>query len=504
MELLTWTFIIVGCAFVYHYFKRKLDYFENRGIPYVRGWPIFGSMGRVLLRQQHVCDMIIDAYNANADAKYFGMFDFTRPLLVVRDPELIKNIAIKNFDHFPDHQSFADVTLDPIFGGNLFGMTGERWREARTLLSPAFTSSKMKGMYDLMIKCGENFASYIANQSDDANKVVATKDLFTKYTNDVVATCAFGVIVNSLEDPKNEFYILGKKATNMNNLSFFLKFLLARYSPNIMRLLKIRFMDKGVQQFFENIVATTVATRDEKGISRPDMLQLMMDARVKDNKYLKLDVTEMTAHAFVFFFGGFETTATQMCTIAHELAINPDVQKKLQDEIDDVLKETDGNPTYEAINGMQYLDAVFNETVRCHTINGFAIDRVCMKALELPPALPGGKPFTLEPGMVISIPAIAIHKDPTLYEDPEKFNPDRYYGKKVSINDVTNLAFGIGPRSCIGNRFAILEIKIVLFSLLAKFTLRPNVKTCDPFIYSKKSFTIEPEGGYWLTIERRI
>lgn len=98
---------------------------------------------------------------------------------------------------------------------------------------------------------------------------------------------------------------------------------------------------------------------------------------------------------------------------------------------------------------------------------------------------------------------IQIHHDPDYYENPQKFDPERYYQKKVSINDTTNLGFGIGPRACIGNRFAIMETKLLIFFILSKFNLRPNEKTSKNFEYDEKVFNIKPKGGYWLSMEFR-
>ena len=212
----------------------------------------------------------------------------------------------------------------------------------------------------------------------------------------------------------------------------------------------------------------------------------------------------MTSQAFTFFFGGFDTTSTQMCIIAHELAINPDIQEKLQAEIDEVLENSkDGQPSYEAVNAMPYLDAVFNESMRRHT-QAAMLDRVCMSPFELPPALPGGKPFVIQPGMSVWIPVSGINKDEKYYENPFKFDPERYLHQKVTLNQTANMSFGIGPRACIGNRFAILETKVLFFYLLAKFTLKPNENTSCPFEYSLKNVSITPKGGWTLSVEPRI
>lgn len=330
--------------------------------------------------------------------------------------------------------------------------------------------------------------------------MVDTKDLFSRLTVDVIGTCAFGVNVDSLNEPKNDFYVWGKKATNLEGLQM-VKFFLARLMPRVLKFFNVKFLDSRVENFFLKLVSDTIAVRAEKNISRPDMLQLMIDAqRDETGKRIKLNTLEMTAQAFIFFFGGFDTTSTQMCLTAHELAINPEVQSRLQEEIDEVLKK--GSFSYETINEMPYLDAVFNESMRLH-VQSPGVQRNCAKAYELPPTLPGTKPFVIEAGTDVWIPSIGIHKDPKYYENPDKFDPDRFYCKKVGINDVFNMGFGIGPRACIGNRFAILQIKLLFFRLLSKFNLKPNGKTCVPLVYAKKSFLLKPDEGFWLEIEPR-
>lgn len=86
----------------------------------------------------------------------------------------------------------------------------------------------------------------------------------------------------------------------------------------------------------------------------------MDDALVQAAKPIRQELTDddITAQALLFFFGGFESSATLMCLIAHELAVNPDVQKRLQQEIDATLEKCEGEPTYELVMGMKYLDMV--------------------------------------------------------------------------------------------------------------------------------------------------
>lgn len=78
------------------------------------------------------------------------MFDFRMPQYVVRDPEVMKQITMKDFDHFEDHRGFFDASCDKLWGNTLFFMTGEKWRNMRATLSPAFTGSKMRLMFRMI------------------------------------------------------------------------------------------------------------------------------------------------------------------------------------------------------------------------------------------------------------------------------------------------------------------------------------------------------------------
>lgn len=497
MSYLLSILLITVCFLLWLYFTKKLNYFKDLGIPYLPGWPVFGNMGPTILTFKSHKQMIDEIYNVNRNALYVGLFDLMRPTILLRDPEIIKNITITNFDYFPDHPNTYDKTLDPLWSENMFSLPKEKWREVRSVVSPTFTSSKLKGMFMLLKKCCENCVDYLAKRTNEENRMVDTKSLFTRLTGDCMARCVYGLEVDSFNDFDNEFYRISKESTDLEK-GLGLKFLLARAAPSLLRLFKMKFVDDYAGNFFKAIIGSTVTLREQKGIKRSDMIQLMMDARDKKGRIVKFDLTEMVAQVFVTLFGAFDTTSSQMCVLAHELALNLDIQNKLQKEIDDIMGETGNNPTYDIINESPYLDAVFNESVRLHTQSS-VLDRLCVKEYVLPPALPGLKPYVVKPGSSIWIPLASIHRDPRYYENPLEFNPDRYYGKKVSLNDPLNMGFGIGPRGCIGRRFAIMEIKILFFYLLHKFNLRPNGKTCNPLKLDGKSITISAEGGFWLT-----
>ncbi|XP_070155170.1 cytochrome P450 9e2-like [Polyergus mexicanus] len=486
---------IVGTLGAIHYLCRNYNFFQRRGVTYIPPVPILGAMAPVIFRRISFADLMRKIYNFNPDAKYYGFYATTTPVILLRDLELIKTVLVKNFVAFPDRPSFIDSN-EFLVTQNLFSLHGEKWRNMRNLLSSCFTSGKIKTMFALMSECAVNSTKSLLTLPTN-NNGVDMKDFFTKYTNDVIAICVYGIKVDSMKDSTNKFYIYGKNIlqTNMAKFVFFRTF------PRLWRILNLKLINKRTSNFFKNIVRVTLAARDVEHVVHSDMIQLMMNIRDKEGRR-KLNIDEIAAQMFFFFLGGFETSSTTLSFAAYEIAVNPKVQTRLRQEIDKILKESNsGEVTYETINRLEYLDAVVNEVLRFYPPT--FLERVCDKSYELPPALPGEKPFVMRKGMICWIPVFAIHRDEKYYEDPDRFYPERFLNNKTYHNSFRYMSFGLGPRMCLGNRFAILKIKLLLFHLLARCELKPCAKTIIPLRFSKKDLLMKPEGGFWLNVQRR-
>ncbi|XP_044253641.1 cytochrome P450 9e2-like isoform X2 [Tribolium madens] len=436
-------------------------------------------------------------YNFAPNSRYCGMYQFTMPTLFVRDPDLIKQLAVKDFDYFLNHRTFIPEESDPLWGKNLFALNNQKWRDMRSTLSPAFTGSKMKFMFPLISETAESFIQYFLAKNEDV-VTVEMKDAFTRFTNDVIANTAFGVKCESLKERENEFYLMGKEATNLKGFWKNMKLLVFFIFPEICKLCKIRFFSKSVANFFTNLIKVNIANREEFGIIRPDMIYLLMEAR-KNNLNEPISDEDITAQALIFFFAGFDTVSSAMCFLSYELATNPDIQKKLLQEIDSV----NGKPTYEVLMNLKYLDMVVSETLRKWPIS-VAADRICNKPYTIEPKLPNEKPLHLEKNLPLWIPIYALHRDPNYFPDPNRFDPERFSDEnKVNIKPYTYLPFGVGPRNCIGSRFALLEFKLIFFYILSQFEIIPIQKTQIPLKLDKTQFALTAENGFWLGLKRR-
>nr|XP_034195958.1 cytochrome P450 9e2-like [Osmia lignaria] len=489
-------FLTMGFLLLYHFLWQPMNYFKQRGIKYESPVPIFGNMASVVLRRTTMAEHFQRLYHRFSDVKYFGLFNFTSPVIVIRDPDLIASITVKNFDHFSDRRGFDVGDLDPLIGRNLSALRGDEWREMRRLLSPSFTSMKMKIMYHLMRDCANDFTDFIANQSKHG-KVFDIKDIFGRYTTDVIATCSFGISIDSMRNPNNEFYVLARD-TMSSQSSMSWKLMLAMCCPALCRTFGIRVFSEKVHRYFLNVVRQTVKMREEQGITRPDMIQLMMDTKDKERS---LTIEEMTNQAFVFFLAGYDTSSTFLSFLIHEIATHPEVKAKLMEEIEEVVRKTNGNPTYDALKNMPYMDAVMNETLRLDGI-AISLDRVCVKEFQLEPASSGAEPVTLKPGDIVWFLPFSLQRDSKYVKNPTKFDPDRFLGKDAPSPSV-NIPFGIGPRICIGNRFALLESKILMFYLLWRCDVEPCEKTQVPMKFSKHNIALTAENGFWLKFRAR-
>ncbi|VVC86596.1 unnamed protein product [Leptidea sinapis] len=482
--------------YVLYNHTRLKNFFNENGVKYKPFYPILGNTLQSTIKQKHLVEEIDEVYRAFPNEKYVAFVEGAIPHLLIRDPDLIKAITVKDFDHFVDHKGFFPVDIEPLFGNSVFMMKGERWHDMRSTLSPAFTSSKMKLMMPLMLEISNNIVEYI---KDHVEKEIDIDDVIRRYTNDVIASTAFGLQVNSFKDRNNEFYKAGQEFSKVPFHKRVL-FMIAMLWPAVLKIFQISLFPKKTATFLSNIIFSTMAYREKSGIKRPDMIQLLMEASkgflkmeksedddtgmapiVRDHRSTtKWTPDELASQVFIFFIAGFESSASTLVLCLHELALNYEVQDKLYQEIKN-YKEKNGKLVFEKINELNYLDCVLNEALRKWSV-AIALDRMCTKTYELPPPREGGKPYTIQPGDLLLCTVNSLHMDPQYFPDPKAFNPDRFLGEnKYKIKPFTFLPFGAGPRNCI----------------VANFVIQKCVKTKNPAELAPLDIIISAKGGSW-------
>ena len=164
------TFITATFLGLYFHFTRNFTFWQKLGIPYVKPTPFVGNLKDCVLMKTTIGEQLQRIYREHSDKPYVGIFSFDKPSLLIRDPELVKNILVKDFQTFMDRNVSAEEELDPLFANVLSFLRGQLWRHLRTKLTPVFTSGKMKKMFYLVDTCGKELADCMHKATADGKK----------------------------------------------------------------------------------------------------------------------------------------------------------------------------------------------------------------------------------------------------------------------------------------------------------------------------------------------
>lgn len=387
-----------------------------------------------------------------------GNLEYDKPVYIFRDPELIKKIGVKDFEYFEDHRILNDE--NPLIANSLISLKGEKWRNMRGTLTPTFTGSKMRQMFELISEYTDDMVKFLSIKSKSVNLDFEMSEFFARYSNDVIATCAFGLRINSFADPNNEFYAKAKDIFGLASNTGLWRAIKAILFATLPMLAKVLRLNRNAQKYsneFKSMILKTMAMRKEKKIYRPDMINTLMQVQEKELHSTDRVWSEedLVAQCFLFFVAGFSTSSFTLTFAAYEILANPDVQQKLYEEIVETNGNIDGRRiSYDELQKMKYLDQVMSETLRKWPLC-VVIDRICVKDYNLD----DGKnlKFKIEKGRYIQFPTFGLHYDEKYFPEPERFNPDRFNDEnKNNIVQGTYLPFGIGPRNCIGERIFLL------------------------------------------------
>lgn len=474
MENILYYSSIVIVIVTWIYFKIVNNVLKQQDIVHEAPLPVVGNLLSVINGSEGAGQLLERLYIKFSNEKLFGIFGFLqKPAIIVTDPEFIKKITIKDFNHFVNHDNNHDMKLGKYFDKSVLQLRDEKWKEVRSILSPIFSSAKMKFMFGLLTESVEKFINFHEKKAKANGWIVDinTFNAFGRVTTDGISTAALGFEGDCVENEDSEmFKITEQMEKDFVNSS--MQFLFYK----VYNFFGIEMFHKKVQNFFERNVLGELKRRIDGNISRPDVIQLMIQNNQGQNGRSKkiLSDDEMIAQVLVLFLGGFDTTTALMQGISFELAKNPKVQQNLIDEVDEILNELNGKKiSYEQLNNMKYLEMVVNEGLRMWTPTRLNV-RNCNKDYDLIDD-ETGKTYKIKKGTDVFIPVGALHNDPKYYPKPEEFNPERFNADNK--NNAPFMPFGNGPRLCIGSRFSLLESKLLLFNIMSKFRFEKCSKT---------------------------
>lgn len=263
---------------------------------------------------------------------------------------------------------YCDEDIDPL-SANLLALPGDKWKNVRSKLSPTFTSGKLKAMFSTLVDSGSTLQKYLIKIAE-SGFLLDVREISARYSTNVIASVAFGIEVDTITNPDNDFRKYGRRVfetdfwRGIRNIVGFI-------APKLMIYLRIKAIDKGVDNFVRSMVKQNLEHREKNKVVRKDFFQLLIQLRnsgtvrlddqwqttIKGDESQKtLTEDQIAAHTFIFFLAGFETSSTALSFCLYELAKNLEIQRRVHAEIDQVLGHHYGRITYDSISEMKYLE----------------------------------------------------------------------------------------------------------------------------------------------------
>ncbi|CAO1424464.1 unnamed protein product [Diamesa serratosioi] len=456
---------------IYLFLRSKFSHWKRVGLPHVEPVIPFGN-SKGLGTKYHVSEFLMNMYNQlKSKGPICGVYMYMRAIALVTDLNLVKTILIKDFNNFPNRGNYFNEKDDPLTA-HLFNIEDEQWKSLRSKLTPTFTSGKLKIMFSTVMDVSDKLVLAIDKEIDLTGQI-EIKDTLSRFTIDVIGTVAFGLECNSLTDKNAEFYQMGLKS--FEGINFLRRFTLTTFR-NLAKKMHFKNISTEISNFYMSAVRDTVEHRENNpNVVRNDFMNLLIQMKNSKGED-SLTFNQIAAQAFVFFLAGFETTSTAMTYCMYELSLNEELQEKARQSVKDVI--------------------VKHESLRKYPPAPTLI-RISKNDYPVP-----NTKHILPKNSVVWIPVHAIHWDPEIYPKPEIYDPERFSpSQEAKRHPFAFIPFGEGPRVCIAMRFAIMETKIGLATLLLnyKFTL-DKTKTSVPIKISPVKAILTPAEGIYLNL----
>jgi len=407
--------------------------------------------------------------------------DFVRPrlplqLYFVSDPQVIDEILVKKADSF--HKDHTSRLLSRAIGNGLLVNEGASWRRQRRLLQPAFHHQQLQSYAALMVETIEQAAA-----GWRAGEVRNVHEDMMGVTMRIVAGTLFGADVSaSARDLGGIISSMMEEFTRLLGLA-------GRFAPPLWVPTPANRRFRRAARGVEAVILQIIDAHRKSGAASGDLLSLLIRAR--DEEGGEMSDAQVRDEALTLFLAGHETTALALTYALHLLARDPERQARLADELRAVLGQR--SPGLADLEQLRFTEMVILETMRLYP-PAWAMGRQAITDVEIGGyRLPKGAEFVVSPWVV--------HRDPRWFDDPQDFRPERWEGDLAQrLPRFAYFPFGGGPRVCIGNRFAMMEAKLVLAGALQRFRFAPaGPEGAD--LTLAPSVTLRPRGPVSLRLE---
>ncbi|GMR46697.1 hypothetical protein PMAYCL1PPCAC_16892, partial [Pristionchus mayeri] len=421
-----------------YYFARN-RYWSDRGVPGPAPELLFGNL-RAVWAYDRPRPLVLKEWTKQF-GKVYGFLSGQRPFWVISDPSIVSEIFVKRFDNFYAHaraelqesQDCADTHMAEARGGH--------WKRLRALSTDAFSGKAIRNIFPTIKQSANHLVECIQVQQ---GKEIDAMRYFREYTMDIITKVALGkkeieMFKNGYVTWCSDFFL---NYVSLSHVSF------TCTSRNSIR----NGISRRNIQFSALFIDFPVIT-----LAR-DIKKTVLE-RKRQRVRNKLSLDEIVVNCKLFLLAGFDTTSITLSRAVHFFANHPEVQERLREEVDDVIGDEDFD--LEVIGSLPYAEAVVKETLRHHPLGSGFTTRECTEACEI-----GGYKF--EKGDMIMPDVWSLQMDKEVWgEDAEEFRPERWL-EDAQRDRAAYLAFGEGPRICLGMKMAIVEAKARIYTVISE------------------------------------
>ncbi|SEF29790.1 cytochrome P450 [Variovorax sp. NFACC27] len=435
------------------------------------GFSLLGEMRRRYL------DFWQETHRRYGDAVYMRLT--SRDLYAFAHPALIREVLVEKAKSFVRYERIIEVHSQ-LHGRSVLIAEGEEWRQQRRILQPSFSNKQFDYYAGQVVEAARESLDRLPTETS-----LDFEHAMNMLTIDAVLRTMFG---GRVEQDTAEI----EKAVRLWSQISFAEMGMPMTLPDWLPL-PGKAEKRWAMGVLNDFVTSQIRRRRAEGSKQDDFLGTLL-ALSGDGRGDGQDSDRQARdQSMAVFLAGHSTTATSLCWAAWVLAKYPDVQERASVEIDEVIGQRE--PTFADMARLTYLDQVVKETLRLYSPATGVIVRRATEDVQV------GE-WLVPKGALVSILSFVVQRDERWFEDPLRFDPERFNPENAeNITRGSYFPFGIGPRVCIGNNLASMEIKLALALLLQRYSLTPAPGQAEPGLLMHT--TMRPAGGMRLVLSRR-
>ncbi|KAI0052099.1 cytochrome P450 [Auriscalpium vulgare] len=400
-----------------------------------------------------------------------------KPAIYTSSPDVMRQL-VSGGPNTPWAKPDISARTTNAWGDNVLSSNQPMWRTHRRVMGPAFTQSATYSLvWDSAVRVYRDMTASEGWDARDSVSLPVTQALTFKFALNVLLISGFGIPVSWDADEEKAaaqgITIQRALKTYTDNVTFFL------FAPEFMYKLPFRWTRymAATRQFLGDYMRNQITERraDIRGGAavNKDVFSLLVAAN-EEEENVQLKDSEVMGNVFSLLFAGHETTANTMTAVLGLIGLYPQAQEDMYEEIIKVVGH-DREPVFEDFGKLPKVLAVLYESVRLFP-SGYLMWREALEdtVLRIPNADGSLQDVVIRAGTQAIIDVIGMEYNPKHFPDPYKFDPGRWQGVSSEADAAT--AWSIGPRQCIGRKFATVEIVCFLVLLVRDWHVEPVLR----------------------------